>query len=271
MRAFIKTLLGKSIAAPLCWLCFSNVALAAGGGAAVKMIDYYEMILKGLFGLEGHAVHDWMPTAGGIFSLLVLVIVGLLFKRAMEQEEAVTPPDRFSLRAVVEMLMDVVYNLGQDIVGKKYGPTYFPLLAALFLFILVSNLSGLVPGFLPATDNINTNLAMGFTVFILYNFAGIREHGLAYVKQFLGPVLFLMPLMLIIELVGHMARPVSLSLRLYGNIFGDHLVLSVFTGLTVLVFPALLLFFGLMVASLQSFVFTLLTSIYISMAVSHDH
>jgi F-type H+-transporting ATPase subunit a len=108
-------------------------------------------------------------------------------------------------------------------------------------------------------------------VFVTYNYAGIKEHGTHYIKQFLGPVVFLMPLMFLIETVAHLARPVSLSLRLLGNIFGDHLVLSVFTGLTYVILPSFLLFFGLLVASIQSFVFTLLSSIYISLAISHDH
>ena len=144
-------------------------------------------------------------------------------------------------------------------------------MCGLFLFILVSNLTGLVPGFVPSTESINTNLAMGLMVYVIYNLAGIKEHGWAYVKQFLGPVWWLAPLFFCIEFISHLARPMSLSLRLYGNIFGDHLVLSVFTGLTWLVLPAFLLFFGLLVAVLQSFVFTLLTGIYLSLALSHDH
>ena len=247
----------------------SSVALAAG--SALKMVNWYDLLLRSGFGLDEELLSDWIPVAGAVFTLTVLVLVGLKFKSAMEKEGSEEIENRFSLRSVVEMLLDMVYNLGRDIIGPKYVSSYFPLLAGLFFFILISNLSGLVPGFLPATDSINTNLAMGISVFLVYNYAGIKEHGVGYVKQFLGPVVFLMPLMLIIELIGHFARPISLGLRLYGNIFGDHLVLSVFTGLTVLVFPAALLFFGLLVASLQSFVFTLLTSIYISMAVSHDH
>src|SRR5690606_6463329 len=138
-------------------------------------------------------------------------------------------------------------------------------------FIFFSNLSGLVPGFPPASESINTNLAMALVVFIIYQVAGLREHGPGYIKQFLGPIVWLSWLILPIELISHLARPVSLSLRLYGHIFGEHLVLSVFTGLTCLLVPAALLFFGVLVAFLQSFVFTLLSSIYISMAVSHDH
>lgn len=246
---------------------------AFAGGAAVEFVNYYGLLLENVFGLEGHALHDWMATAGALFTLLIVIVLGLRYKAAVEKDlEAATLPDtRFSVRTVVEMILEFVHNLGEGLIGAKHAKAYYPLLAGLFVFIFISNLSGLVPGFLPATDSINTNLAMGITVFLCYNYAGIKEHGGSYVKQFMGPVLLMAPLFIIIEIIGHFARPVSLSLRLLGNIFGDHLVLSVFTGLTFLVLPAALLFFGLLVATLQSVVFTLLTGIYISMAVSHDH
>ncbi len=256
----------------LSFLTGSNHAMAEGG-AAVQIIDYYHLILSHFFGLDEHAAADWGATVAGLFSLLLILIMGLVYKRSVERdfERALVPDSRFSVRAVVEVILEFVYGLGESLIGAKEAPTFFPLLAGIFVFIFVSNLSGLVPGFTPTTDSINTNLAMGLMVFVIYNIAGIKEHGAHYIKQFVGPVLLLAPLMLIIEVIGHIARPISLSLRLYGNIFGDHLVLSVFTGLTVLIFPAALLFFGLLVASLQSFVFTLLSGIYISMAISHDH
>ena len=112
---------------------------------------------------------------------------------------------------------------------------------------------------------------MGLIVFVCYNWAGIREHGFAYIKQFLGPVAFIAPLLLPIEMISHASRPLSLALRLYANIFGDHLVVGIFSQLTYLVVPSLLMFFGLLVAVIQSFIFVLLTCIYISMAKSHDH
>lgn len=215
---------------------------------------------------------EWMPVVGACLTFTLILLVGFSYRAALAKTQGSLVPDGgFSVKSVVEALLEFVIDLGTGVIGEKNVRPFLPLLTGLFCFIFISNLTGLVPGFLPATDSLNTNLAMGITVFLVYNYAGIKEHGAAYIKQFLGPVLFLMPLMVVIEVIGHVARPISLSLRLYGNIFGDHLVLSVFTSLTVLVFPAMFLFFGLMVASLQSFVFTLLTSIYISMAMSHDH
>lgn len=246
-----------------------SYAFAAGGGA--KIINYFEIFLQDGLGLDAHTTHDWMPVIGGGLSFLVLCLLGFAYKRGVEgASNPEVPPDKFSVRAGVEMIMDMLHSMSKNLIGEK-GPNFLPLLASLFLFIFVSNLSGLIPGLYPATDSISTNLVMGLLVFLIYNVAGFKEHGPSYLKQFLGPVFLLIPLMVVIELIGHAARPLSLSLRLYGNIFGDHLVLSVFTGLTVLIFPAFLLFFGLLVASLQSFVFTLLSGIYIALAMSHDH
>jgi F-type H+-transporting ATPase subunit a len=248
---------------------FGSEALAAGGGAT--FINYYHIILSS-FGMDEHHIIEWQATAGALLSFVILLFVGLRYKAKVDAaEDHVEPDGKFSLRTVVEMVLEFVCDLGKSLIGAHQYEKFLPILCGLFLFIFVSNLTGLVPGFVPSTESINTNLAMGLSVFLVYNYAGIKEHGAHYIKQFLGPVLFLMPLMVVIELVAHLARPVSLSLRLYGNIFGDHLVLSVFTGLTYLVLPSFLLFFGLLVASLQSFVFTLLSGIYIAMAISHDH
>ena len=223
-----------------------SISFASGPG--VQFIDYYELILERL-GLSEHQIVDWAPVLGGFLSLAILTIVGLKFRASVARSGVdVVPEERFCLRTFVEMVLDFVHDLARDVIGHDFRP-FLSLLFGLFLFIFTSNLTGLVPGFPPATESINTNLAMGLTVFIWYNIAGVREHGPAYIKQFFGPVWWLAPLMFGIEVISHLARPISLSLRLYGNIFGDHLVLSVFTGLSYLVLPAFLLFFGLLVLS----------------------
>jgi F-type H+-transporting ATPase subunit a len=160
--------------------------------------------------------------------------------------------------------------LGKDIIGHGFEK-YLALLLTIFLFVLLGNLEGIVPGLGSPTGYISGNMAIGLIVFVLYNVAGIKEHGAGYIKQFAGPFLWLAPMFLLIELISHIARPVSLAMRLLINVFADHMILDIFTGLTYLGFPVALAFFGLLVAFVQSFVFTLLTSIYISMAVSHDH
>ncbi len=189
-------------------------------------------------------------------------------------EAAVAPASRFSLKGVFELILEFIVGLADMIIGEA-GRKFVPMFAAIFLFVWFNNLSGLLPGMTPATDNINTTLAIGIFSFVMYNFYGIKEHGLAYFKHFLGPLLLLAPLMLPIELIGHAVRPLTLGLRLYGNIMADHTVVSVFVGmfenLWFIPIPAIFYGMGIFVASMQAFVFTMLSMIYVSMAVAHDH
>ena len=248
----------------------SSNALAAGG---VQFINYYHMVLRSLGITDTHVIEEWSPVLGATMTLIITLVIGLKYRAKVSSAgDDVTPEASFGVRSIMEMIMDFVHNLGKGIIGEKAVRPFLSTLFALFIFILISNLSGLVPGFTPATESISTNLALGLFIFIVFNIAGVKEHGLfGYLKTFAGPMAIMAPFIFSIEIIGSFVRPVSLALRLYGNIFGDHLVLSVFTGLTYLVLPSFLLFFGLMVACLQSFVFTLLSGIYISLAVSHDH
>lgn len=239
-------------------------AHAAGG--VPHTIDYYEIVLHAL-----HIDKMWIPTVGALFVTLLLVLIGVYFKSSLSSDgDDVEPKGTFSLRFVIEGILEFILSLAKDSCGDQYRK-FFGFLATLFLFILLCNLTGLIPGFPPATLSMDTNLAMGVVVFLVYNFAGLKEHGVSYIKHFLGPVILIAPLFFCIELVSHASRPISLSLRLVGNLYGDHTLLGIFTGLSYIIFPALLLFFGLLVAVVQSFVFTLLSGIYISMAISHDH
>lgn len=240
-------------------------AFAAGGGVPV-WIDIYGIVANAI-GVD----KKWIPTIGFVFVFILLTLGGLYFKKAVAKDnDNIVPSGKFSLRFLIESFLDFILGLAKDNCGDQYRK-YFGFLASLFLVILVSNVSGLIPGFPPPTVSMDTNLAMGLIVFLVYNFAGIKEHGGAYLKHFMGPVIFIAPLFFCIELVSHASRPISLSLRLVGNLYGDHTLLGIFTGLSYIVVPALLMFFGLLVAVVQSLVFTLLSGIYISMAISHDH
>lgn len=247
-----------------------STAFAAGGGA--ELVNYYKAIGKSFFGLYGQTLDDWTPVMGGVLTLILLLVGGILFKSQVSGiSHDLQPPEKLGLRALFENVLEFVFGIGETVIGKHSAVPFFPLLSAIFLFIFVSNAFGLVPGFPPATESMNTNLAMGLTVFVVYNICGMRELGIVpYLKHFMGPVWWLAPLFLLIELISHAVRPVSLSLRLYGNLFGDHLVMSVVTGLTGVVIPLVCFLFGSLVAILQSLVFTLLSSIYISMAIAHE-
>lgn len=230
-------------------------------------LDFYHTLFHAL-GLPVHLA----PLGSSLLVTGLLLGMGLYFRRRIsdvsEPEQLIAT--RISLFFFLELILDFLYDLAQEQFGKKWS-LFLPVISTLFLFILCSNLTGLVPGLPPATESFSINLAMGAAVFLVYNAAGIREHGKGYLHQFTGPFLVLAPLFLCLEMISHLARPLSLSFRLAANIFGDHLLLGVFSHMIPLGVPALLLFFGLLVACIQSFVFTMLTSIYISMAVSHDH
>ena len=145
------------------------------------------------------------------------------------------------------------------------------MIATFALFILVSNLIGLVPGLYPPTANLNTNAALALTVFAMTHIVGIKEHGISYLKHFMGPVLALAPLIFIIEIIGHMARPLSLSLRLFGNMYGHEIVLMIFISLVPFLLPVPMMLMGVLVAFIQAFVFTLLAMIYMAGALEEAH
>ncbi len=242
---------------------WSSSAFASSGG-----LDFYQMAAN-LVSLPAR----YVPAFSALLSVPALFLLGFFYNKRVSlalKKGDIAPAPRFSLTAFVELVLELVLGLAKDNCGRNYRG-FLPLLCALFFSVLFSNLSGLIPGFPPSTGNFSMNLSLGMFVFFAYNWAGVREHGVAYIKQFMGPFLVLAPLLTIIELISHCSRPLSLAFRLTGNIFGDHLLLEIFSGILPALFPVLLLFFGLLVACVQSFVFTLLTAVYISMAVSHDH
>ncbi|MEE2975757.1 MAG: F0F1 ATP synthase subunit A [Thermodesulfobacteriota bacterium] len=212
----------------------------------------------------------------------VLVVTLLIFfslrvrKRCLEATEdkaSLTPSPKFSLTTFFEFItLDFLLKLIADIFGsEEKARRFLPLLGGSFFFIFFANLLGVFPGFYPASQNLNTTLAMSSVIFVAYNYLGFKEHGLGYLKHFMGPVIYLAPLMIIIELVSHLVRPASLSLRLFWNMFGDHLVLQIFSNLTPFIIPVIFIGLGVFVSFLQAFIFTILSSIYISLSISHDH
>jgi len=207
-------------------------------------------------------------------ALLVMVGLLLLALRARQQLAAagnqVVPDEGFSARNIGEVVTEFITNLSESVIGHD-GPKYVPLFGSLFVFILGSNLMGLIPGFTPPTDNFNVTLALGVVAFAAYNYYGLQAHGIAYLKQFMGPLLLLAPLMIVVELFSHLFRPASLAIRLYGNMFADHLLLGIFTDLTKVLIPVIFYLLGTFVSLVQALVFTLLTMVYVGLAISHDH
>lgn len=203
-------------------------------------------------------------------TLLIVAFAAYMRRRLASTEAALDPDEGVSARSLGEAFVEVVLGLGESTIGHG-AERFVPLLGSFFVFILVSNLLGLIPGFTPPTSDFNVTFALGVVAFVSYHVYGVREHGFRYVRQFLGPVIILAPLMVVIEVFGHAFRPVSLGIRLFANMFADHQLLEIFTGLTKLVVPVAFYMLGSLVCVVQAFVFTMLSATYIALAVSHDH
>jgi F-type H+-transporting ATPase subunit a len=171
---------------------------------------------------------------------------------------------------LAEMTHEFVSDQGEQIIGHGFE-RFVTYLTALFLFILLSNLLGLIPGLESPTANVVVPLGFAIVTFIYYHYHGVRENGFAYIKQFLGPVWWLYPLLLPIEIISHFARVLSLTVRLYANMFAGDLLTIAFFSLIPIGIPLVFLGLHLGVAVIQAYVFMLLAAIYLSLAIAHDH
>ena len=195
--------------------------------------------------------------------MAILVVVALMVRGSLK-------PVPGKLQNIVEAFVGGLKDFTTTTMGPK-GMDYFPLIATAGAFILLANIMDVIPGFESPTDNINTTLACAIVVFVSTHFVGIKKHGFHYIKHFLGPVAWLAPAMFFIELIGHLARPVSLSLRLFGNINGEDLVVAVLLLLVPLAVPSIMVGLQVFTSFVQAFVFILLTMLYISGAVEEAH
>lgn len=215
--------------------------------------------------------HDTSHIATAVIATGTILLFSVVGRISLGSgEEAIIPAGKVSVRGIFELITEFIRGLGETVMGE-IGHKMTPIFASLFFFLFFNNLVGLLPGMTPATENLNTGVAIGIFSFIIYNVFGFIEHGPAYLKHFLGPVLWLGPLMLPIEIISHVVRPVSLGLRLQGNMMGDHMVLGIFTDLLPVPGAVIFYFLGFFVSFMQAFVFTMLSMIYVAMSVSHDH
>ncbi len=209
----------------------------------------------------------------GLLAALIVLYGALQFRAAVagKGEAGLVPPPKFNFRNFFELICDTVMSLMIGVMGEKNAKKFFPFIASLAFFIFFCNIMALFPGLGVPTTTLKTNLALAGLVFLLTHYYGFKEHGIRYLKQFMGPLLPLAPLMIIIEFISHLVRPASLSIRLMGNMAGDHKVVFSFFVLCPLLVPVPFLFLGLLVCVIQTLVFILLSMVYFSMAVSHDH
>ena len=170
-----------------------------------------------------------------------------------------------------EVVVSGIEEFMVDVVGEE-GRWLLPLAATVFIYIFTCNLIGLVPGFYPPTASINTTLSCALVVVVFTHVIGVKYHGLKYVKHFMGPVWWMSPLIFVIEVIGHLARILSLSFRLFGNMAGHELVLGILFLLAgAFLAPLPIMALGIFVAFVQAFVFFLLSIIYFSGAMEHAH
>ncbi|MDR3346462.1 MAG: F0F1 ATP synthase subunit A [Campylobacteraceae bacterium] len=202
--------------------------------------------------------------------LIVAVIILIVAKLATSSLQLVPG----GVQNVMEAFLEGIISIASDVAGEEVARKYLPLAATIAIFIFVSNMIGVIPGFEAPTSNINITLTLAVMVFLYYNFEGIRKNGVfKYFKHFMGPKLILAPLMFPIEVISHFSRIISLSFRLFGNVRGDDLFLAVVLFLAPWVLPILPFFILVFFGALQAFIFMILTYVYIAGAVhiSEEH
>ena len=192
--------------------------------------------------------------------------------RPFRQTDLLEPSGKANFSNFAGVIVSAILNFLSGTIRHGVGARpILPLLGTYGLFILLLNLIGLVPGFNPPTDQFNVTIAFALIIFLMTHVLGIRQHGAGYIKQFLGPMPLLAPLMLPIEIVSHCVRPLSLSIRLFGNMTGDHKVVLIFTSILAVGLPIPFMGLGILVSVLQAFVFVLLSAIYFELAMSEAH
>jgi F-type H+-transporting ATPase subunit a len=210
------------------------------------------------------------PVIHAGLATVLLVGIAIIVSRSY-RNRGISPTEKtFSIPNLMELVVTGLLRFMESLMGSD-ARRFLPLIGGTALFILLNNLMGSLPGFDSATANLNTTLACALVIFVATHVVGIRTHGFKYIKQFLGPVWWLAPLMLPIELISHFARILSLSIRLYGNMMGDHKVLAIFLTLVAIGIPVIFMGMGIFIALVQTFVFTLLSILYITFALEEAH
>lgn len=218
----------------------------------------HESIILPSFGLHAHT------------AMMIYIVIGLaIFSIIMSGRFRMVPG---KLQSVIELVMEAFLKMADENMGHK-GRKYFPLIMTLTVFIFVSNAVGMIPGLVPPTANLNTTLGLALVVFFSTHIIGFKEHGIKYIKHFIGPVWYMVPLIFPLEIIGHLARPLSLSLRLFGNMMGHENIVMVMLILMPIAYPLLAIstLMGVLVIFLQTFIFALLSMLYIGGALEEAH
>ncbi len=216
-----------------------------------------------LIGL-GHFAHSYPHVVYSWVVMTFLIVMGAIASKGISMIPSKT-------QNVFEVVISGIEEFMITVTGEE-GRWLLPLAATVFLYVFTCNISGLIPGFFPPTASLNTSLSCALPVVIFTHIIGLKFHGVKYIKHFLGPVWWMVPLIFVIEIIGHTARILSLTFRLFGNIMGHELVLGILFGLAGLFFaPLPIMALGIFVSFVQAFVFFLLSIMYFSGAMEHAH
>ncbi len=232
--------------------------------------DYLAGVANAILGLFNvHASNPARPWA--TWMVMELLVVAILMVLAAAVRASLSPDKPGKLQHVFELMYGFIKTQASE-VGVEHPEKYSPFFGTLFVFVLAMNLIGIIPIFESPTMEVAVPAGLAVATWIYYHVMGVRELGPGkYLKHFLGPVIWLAPIMVFIELIGHFARMLSLSVRLYGNILAGEQITNAFIGLTYLIVPVLFMALHVFVAFLQAYVFALLAMIYVSMATEHQH
>jgi F-type H+-transporting ATPase subunit a len=202
----------------------------------------------------------------------ILIVFGLIARSSLAAaSDPLVPDEGISMRHAADVLVEWLDGFVADVTEMHHSRAMVPFFGCIFMFILFANFFGLIPGMEPPTGDSDLTFALGTICFGYYIVKGFQSNGVWYLKSFLGPVLFLAPLMLPIELADNLFRPFSLGIRLYANMFADHTVLGIFTGLTKIGVPLAFYALGSIVCIIQAIIFVVLSMSYVRLAASHDH
>jgi F-type H+-transporting ATPase subunit a len=202
-----------------------------------------------------------------VMQILVAILLAILFPLLRARLSADRPG---KLQQIFELVYDFVNGQAHDQVGNS-APKYVSFFGTIFLFILICNLIGIIPAFESPTMNASVTAGCALATFAYYNVMGIGAHGLKYAAHFAGPLWWLAPLMIPIEIISHLARVLSLTVRLYANIFAGEQVFLVFLGMTKFLIPVVFMGLHVFVGVVQAYIFMLLTMVYVGGAVAHEH
>jgi F-type H+-transporting ATPase subunit a len=215
------------------------------------------------FHLPGLTPHEAMIVENTWLCMIIIVAVVVMAAVSLKKIPG-------GWQNVLEMLTTFIENFIVDIIGPK-GLVYFPLVVTAFTFILVANYIGLIPGFISPTSTINTTAAWAIIVFVFYQYLGVSKKGLHYFKHFLGPIPVMAPLICITEVISELARPLSLSFRLFANIFAGEMIIKLLFGVCAIAVPVIwMVWDSFLTIPIQAFIFSLLTMFYISGAIASD-